>query len=105
MKDIHARVESIAKIHNAKTYIKTMFGSSLPPVVCRMNDVLFTLVVFVCEVVFNTYCVVFLFCISSSCVYPLLPVSLDCPFWISLSIFFNDVYLMKTQIRVNYIFL
>ena len=99
MKDIHARVKSIAKIHNARTYIKTMFGSSLPPVVCRMNDVLFTLVVFVCEVVFNTYCVVFLFCISS------LPVSLDCPFWISLSIFFNDVYLMKTQIRVNYIFL
>ena len=48
MKDVHARVKSIAKIHNARTYIKTMFGSSLPPVICRMNDVLFTLVVFVC---------------------------------------------------------
>ena len=28
--------------------IKTMFGSSLPPVVCRKAHVLFTLFVFVC---------------------------------------------------------
>jgi hypothetical protein len=28
--------------------IKTMFGSSLPPVVCRRTGVLFTLFVFVC---------------------------------------------------------
>jgi len=32
-------------------------------------------------VVSNTYCVVFLFCLSSS--YPMLPVSLDCPFLIA----------------------
>ena len=38
----------------------TMLGSSLPPVVC----VLFTLFVFVCM----WWCVVFLFCFSSSCV-------------------------------------
>jgi hypothetical protein len=31
-------------------------------------------------VVSNTYCVVFLFCLS----YPMLPVSLDCPFLIAL---------------------
>ena len=28
--------------------IKTMFGASLPPVVCRRTHVFFTLVVFVC---------------------------------------------------------
>jgi hypothetical protein len=39
-------------------------------------------------VVSNTYCVVFLFCFSSS----MLPVSLDCPFVIAPSIFSN-VYL------------
>jgi hypothetical protein len=48
--------------------IKTMFDSSLPPVVCRRVHVLFTLIVFVCAVVSNTYCVVFLFCFSLSCV-------------------------------------
>jgi len=46
-----------------------MFGSSLPPVVCRRVDVLFTLFVFVYVLnTSNTYCVVFLFCLSSSCV-------------------------------------
>ena len=47
-------------------FILTMFGSSLPPVVCRVTRVLFTL--FLCEAVYNTYCIVFLFCLSSSCV-------------------------------------
>ena len=46
-----------------------MFGSSLPPVVCRRVDVLFTLFVFACVVVSNTYCVVFLFCFSLPCVH------------------------------------
>ena len=41
--------------------IKTMFGSSLTPVVCRRACVLFTLLVSVC----NTYCVIFLYCFSS----------------------------------------
>ena len=50
--------------------IKNMFGSSLPPVVCRKVHVLLTLFVFFLLhiVVSNTYCVVFLFCFSSSCV-------------------------------------
>jgi hypothetical protein len=38
--------------------IKTMFGSSLPTVICICLHL----------VVSNTYCVVFLFCFSSSCV-------------------------------------
>ena len=65
-----------------------MFGSSLPPVVCRRSHVLFTLFVFVYVIVVsNTFCVVFLFCV-------LLPVSLDCPFLIARSVFSN-VYLCK----------
>ena len=50
--------------------IKTMFGLSLPQVVCRRAHVLFTLFVFVFFflriVVSNTYCVVFFFFLSSS---------------------------------------
>jgi hypothetical protein len=42
--------------------------------------------------VFNTYCDVFLFCFSSSCVPYMLPVSLDYPFWISPSVL-SIVYL------------
>ena len=44
--------------------------SNLPPVVCRRAHVLHTLFVFVCVriVVSNTYCVAFLFCLSSFCV-------------------------------------
>ena len=42
-----------------------LFGSSLPPPVCRRIHVLFTLFVCLCIVVSNTYCVVFLFCLSS----------------------------------------
>ena len=70
---------------------KTMFWSSLPPVVCRRPHVLFTLFVFVC----NTYCVVFLllFCFSSSCLPYVASFTglsiLDCP-----SIFSN-VYLLE----------
>ena len=46
-----------------------MFGSSLPAVACKRVDVLFTLFVFACEVVSNTYCVVFLICFSLPCVH------------------------------------
>jgi len=94
--------------------IKTMFGSSLPPVVCRKSHVIFILFVlvnvwwcptpirehldsppdvggvrvahlysFLCFVLF-----VFILCL----VYPMLPVSLDCPFLIAPSVFSN-VYL------------
>ena len=60
-----------------------MFGSSLPPVVCRRAHVLFTLfVLFVYIVLSNTYCVVLCFCfVFLRLVYPMLPVSLDCPFF------------------------
>ena len=65
--------------------------------------------VYLCIVVSSTYCVVFLLCLSSSCcqflwfvhiglpyryslkficpVYPMLPISLDCPYLIALSVF------------------
>jgi hypothetical protein len=48
---------------------KTMFGSSLPPVVCR-KAIRLIYVICVClrRVVSTTYCVVFLFCFCSSCV-------------------------------------
>ena len=45
-----------------------MFGSSLPPVVCRKAHVLFTLFVCVCVYWCPTYCVMLVFCLSSSCV-------------------------------------
>ena len=49
----------------------------------------------------NTYCVVFLFCFSSPSVpYPMLPVSLDCPFLIALSIF-SKVYLYLGAITIQ----
>ena len=97
--------------------MKTMFSSSVPPVVCRRAHVLFTLFVFVwvqwCPkyivlcflgysiVVSNTYCVMFfgvfysgvqhiLCCVCFvflPLVYPMLPVSLDCSFLIAPSQF------------------
>ena len=54
--------------------IKTMFGSSLPPVVCRTDHVLF---------VSNRYCVVLVFCLSLSS--SMLSVSLYCLFLIATS--------------------
>ena len=60
-----------------------MFGSSLPPVVCGRVGVLFTL--FMCVLVL--WCpkhVVLYFCfVFLRLVYPMLPVSLDCPFLIA----------------------
>jgi len=56
-----------------KTYyddcIKTMFGSSIPPVVCMRVHVLITLFVFVCvhSGVQHMLCCVFV-CFTSSCV-------------------------------------
>jgi hypothetical protein len=71
----------------------TMFGSSLPPVVCRRAHVLFTL--FVLAVVY--WCpahIVLYFCfVFLRLVYPMLSVSLDCPFLKTLSVFFYVYYL------------
>jgi len=66
--------------------IKTMFGSSLPPVVCRKAHECLIYVICVCLRIVrcNTYCVVFLFYFSSSCVPNVASFSglsiLDCPF-------------------------
>ena len=96
-------------------HIKAMFGSSLPPVVCRRVHVFTSsclwegscliYVIFVCLriVVSNTYCVVFMLCFSSSCLlYPMLPVSLDCPFLIAPSAFSNLYFIKHFIIRKSY---
>ena len=58
--------------------IKTTFGSSLPPVVCRKAHVVFTFSVFVClRGVQYILCCVFVF-FFHRLVYPMLLVSLDC---------------------------
>jgi len=49
--------------------IKTMFGSSLSPVVCkRVSCFIYVICVCLRIVMSNTYCVMFLFCVSLSCV-------------------------------------
>ena len=70
-------------------------SSSLLPVVCRRAHVLLT---FLSLLVSNTYCVVFLlcFCFFFRRVCPIMPVSLDCPFFIAPSVFSN-VYFIKTK--------
>jgi hypothetical protein len=77
-----------------KNDVRFVFSSS-----CFRRGACLIYVIFVClsVVVSNTYCVVFLFCLSSfllRLVYPMLPVSLDCPFFIAPSVFSN-VYLSK----------
>ena len=63
-----------------------LFGSSLPPVVCRRADVLFMLFVFVWFVFTSSCCrradvlfMLFVFVCLRLVLYPMLPVSLDCP--------------------------
>ena len=48
-------------------HIKTMFGSSFPPVVSRRARVYLRYMCLLCIVVSNTYCVVFFLCLSSFC--------------------------------------
>ena len=62
--------------------IKTMFSSSLPPVVCRMAHYLRYLCLFVYNRDQHILCCVFL-----RLVCPMLSVSLDYPFFISPSVF------------------
>jgi len=71
-----------------------MFGLSLPPVVCRRAHVLFTLFVFVCVCWCPTHTVLCFCFVFHRLVYPMLPVSLDCPFLIAPSIF-SDIYFQK----------
>ena len=64
---------------------KTVFGSSLPPVVCKITNVLFTLFVFICVQWCLTHIVLFLFCLSLSCCQFLWM----CPFLNAPSVFSN----------------
>jgi hypothetical protein len=63
---------------------KTMFGSSLPPVVCRRTHVFFTLFVFACVMWCPTHIVLCFVLFSSSCVHYVVSFSgltiVDCPF-------------------------
>jgi len=68
--------------------IITMFGSPLPPVFDGRTRVLLTLFLFVL-----CFCFVCL-----RLVYPMLPVSLDCPFLIAPSVF-SYVYFNKSKIH------
>ena len=72
--------------------IKTMFRSSLPPVVCMRNHVLLTLFVLVCVQWCPTHIVLCFCLVFPPLVYPMLPVSLDCPLLTAPSVFSN-VYL------------
>ena len=74
-------------------HIKTMFISSLPPVFCRRAHVLFTLFLLACVQWDSTYIVLCFFCFACPrLVYPMLPVSLDCPILLARSVF-SYVYL------------
>jgi hypothetical protein len=70
---------------------QTMVGSSLPPIVCKKAHVLLTLFVFACRKWCPTHIVLgfflFVFVFSLCLVWPVLPVSLDCPFYVTSSVF------------------
>ena len=67
--------------------MQTVFGSSLFPVVCRRAHVLFTLFVFACVQWYGFALLVFVLCPM----FPMLPVSLDCSFFIAPSRFFETI--------------
>jgi hypothetical protein len=64
-----------------------LFGSSLPPVVCRRAHFLLTLFVFVYVSWCPTHIVLCFGFVCLRLVYPMLPVSLDYPFLIAPSVF------------------
>jgi hypothetical protein len=75
--------------------IKTMFDSSLPPVMCRRGRVFFYVicVLFAHSGVQHVIIVLCLCFISLRLIYPMLQVSVDCQFLIDASVFSN-VYLL-----------
>ena len=81
--------------------ITTMFGSSLPAVVCRRANVLFTLFMIDCAQWCPTHIVLCFFFVCLRLVYPMLPISLDCPFLIVPSVFSNVYYVSNTLIVVK----
>ena len=69
---------------------KTLFGSSLHPVVCRSSCLIDVICVYVGRVVYNTCGSVFLVCLSSC----MIPLSLDCPCLIVPEVFSNVHFIM-----------
>ena len=78
-----------------------MFGSSLPAVVCRRVHVLFTLFVFVCVQWCLTHIVLCSNFVCLRLVYPMLPVSLECPFVIVPSVFSNVYFKLDFDVFVK----
>ena len=69
-------------IHQLSHYSECNIKNVEPQVVCRMAHVLFTLIVYVCVYWCLTH-IVFCFIFVFLClVYPMLPVSLDCSFFL-----------------------
>ena len=69
--------------------IKTMFCSYLSPAVCRRAHILSTLFVFVSTWCCPTHIMLSVCFVFLSLMYPMLPVSLDCPLTIAPSVFSN----------------
>ena len=69
-----------------------MFGSSLPPIASMRAAVLFTLFVFACALLCPTHIVLCICFVCFRLVYPMLPVSRDCPFLIATSVFTNVLF-------------
>ena len=84
--------------------IKTMFGSSVPQVVCWRAHVLYKLCMFLCVwwcPAHNVLCFCFVFLLL---VCPMLPVPLDCPFFITISKFsslFNRINIIQMTSSVS----
>ena len=76
-------------------HIIKIFGSSLTLGVCRRPHVLFPLCVFICPKWCPTHIVLCFCCVCRHPVYTILSVSLDCPFMIAPSIFFNVFFKNK----------
>jgi hypothetical protein len=75
--------------------IKTMFGSSLPPVVCKKREVcvgggIMSYLRYLCLFA-HSWVLLILSCVfvSLGLVYPMFPVSTDCPFLVAPSVFSN----------------
>ena len=90
--------------------VNHLFGSSLPPVIGKRAHVLFTLFVFDCVKWCPTYimlCIFILFVFVLCLVYPMLLVSLGCPFLIDPSvsltfiIFINKAHIYIAQGKVR----
>ena len=91
---------------NVELLEELMDGESLPQVVLRRAYVLFTLFVFVCySGVQSILCCVFALFFFVLCK-SMLPVSLECPFLIALTVVSNvnsSIYIIQVSIVLKYI--